>query len=254
MRSCAVPLPATVALASAVILLATVSPAGAQESMPAQDVLARSIAHHDPDDRWANGAFRIVITGTRPLAGPTFTTVLIDNAAGSFELQRERWGRKIESTVTGAECTTRLDGSAEPTAEEIERFDLSCEAMRRQRDYHTFLYGLPMKLRDPGTRIAPEATRTTYDDRDVWQLRVTYDPEVGTDTWYFYFDPESYALVGYRFHHDEAAGDGEYILLDREEEGGGIRIPKVRSWFTHGDDRLLGTDTVRSVERIGDEL
>lgn len=225
-------------------------PAAGQSAPSAEEILAASIAHHDPDGVWDSGSFRLEITGTRPLAGPTFTRVVIDNTAGRFHYERERWSQLIESTVTGDECYSRLDGSDELTEQQIERFGLSCEAMRRTRDYHTYLYGLPMKLRDPGTIIDPTVEMTTFEGREAWQIRVTYDPEVGSDTWYFYFSPEDHALIGYRFYHDEAANDGEYIVLDRTVEGGGIRIPKVRTWFTHGDDRLLGTDTVRSVERL----
>lgn len=227
------------------------SGAAATQEIDASTIIARSIAFHDPDGRWSEGAFRLEIIGTRPLAGPTFTRVVIDNGAGSFRYERERWGQKIESTVVGNECDSRLDGSAELTPEQIERFGLSCEAMRRTRDYHVYLYGLPMKLRDAGTRIEPEPRATEFEGRQAWEVKVTYDPEVGSDTWYFYFDPETYELVGYRFYHDESANDGEYIVLDRSVEGAGLRIPKVRSWFTHEDDRLLGTDTVRVLEPAG---
>jgi hypothetical protein len=237
---------AVIAIAAATCLAAA-APAA---QMPAGELLELSIAYHDPDGLWESGSFRFRIAGTRPLAGPTFTGAIIDNESGRFHLERERMGRTIESTVTGDECWTRLDGSSEFTEQEAERFGLGCDAMKRMRDYHTYLYGLPMKLRDAGTRIDPEATRTAFEGRDVWQLRVTYDPEVGADTWYFYFDLETYALVGYRFYHDEAANDGEYIVLDREASGGGLRLPKVRAWYTHGDDRLLGTDTIQSIERL----
>lgn len=221
--------------------------------MPAQEVLSRSIAYHDPAGIWTAGAFRYRIVGTRPLAGPTFTTIVIDNAAGRFHLERERFGRMIETTITGEDCWTRLDGSSEYSEAEAERFGLSCESMLTTRDYHVYLYGLPMKLRDAGTEIDPDATRTTFEGHDVWQVRVTYDPEVGSDTWYFYFDPSTWALTGYRFYHDEEAGDGEYIVLDREVEGGGLRLPKVRAWYAHGDDRHVGTDTIQAIERLDRE-
>ena len=242
----------TVIAASLVTTLLTI-PAGevlSQETMPAGEVLERSIAYHDPDGSWFSGSYRIQLAGTRPLAGPTMTEIIIDNAAGRFHMQRERFGSTVETTVTGDECWTLLDGSSELTEEQIERFGLSCESMRRGRNYFTYLYGLPMKLRDAGTIIDPDATRTEFVDRDVWSIRVTYEAEVGSDTWYFYFDPESWALVGYRFYHDEEANDGEYIILDREASGGGVRLPKVRAWYTHGDERLLGTDTIVSIERL----
>lgn len=51
-------------------------------------------------------------------------------------------------------------------------------------------------------------------------------------------------MIGYRFYHDEAAGDGEYILLSGERAVRGMRIPVERRWFTNADDRYLGTDTL----------
>ena len=47
-----------------------------------------------------------------------------------------------------------------------------------------------------------------------------------------------------RLHHDEAAGDGEYILLEGEREVLGMRIPAERRWFTNAQDRYLGTDVL----------
>lgn len=222
----------------------------AQETVSAHDVLSRSIAYHDPDGEWFYGSYRIELAGTRPLAGPTLSIIIIDNVAGRFHLQRDRFGARIESDVTGDECWTRLNGSSDLTDQQIERFGLSCEQMRSSRNYYTYLYGLPMKLRDPGTILDPEAERTQFQGRDAWSIRVTYDPEVGGDTWYFYFDPQSWALIGYRFYHDEAANDGEYIVLEREASGGGVVLPKVRTWYTHGDERLLGTDTIRSIDKL----
>lgn len=240
---------ATGALGPALAAPATAEP----QTTPAAELLERSIAYHDPDGRWANGAFRIEIAGTRPLAGATLTSIVIDNAAGRFSMQRERNGRRIETTVTGNDCWTTLDGSSDYSESDERRFGLGCDAMKRQRDYHLYLYGLPMKLRDAGVRLDPDAQRVEFEGRDVWQLRVTYDPEVGTDTWHFFLGLDTAALVGYRFNHDEAANDGETIVLDREIEGAGLRLPKVRSWTRNADGELLGTDVIQSIEWLGRE-
>jgi hypothetical protein len=76
-------------------------------------------------------------------------------------------------------------------------------------------------------------------------LKVSYDPETGSDTWYFYFNPETYALAAYQFYHDPAKNDGEYILLEGEAEVGGMRLPKRRSWYTNKERRFLGTDILQ---------
>lgn len=64
------------------------------------------------------------------------------------------------------------------------------------------------------------------------------------DTWYFYFDPDTYAMEVYQFYHDESKNDGEYILLKGITEINSIKMPKVRSWYYNKDDKYLGTDTL----------
>ncbi len=78
---------------------------------------------------------------------------------------------------------------------------------------------------------------------------MTYDPDVGGDTWYFYFVPDTFALVGYRFYHDESKNDGEYITLDEEivDEASGLRLPKVRAWYYNSDGAHLATDDIVSI-------
>ena len=115
-------------------------------------------------------------------------------------------------------------------------------------NYYVYLWGLPMKLLDEGTSLDPDAPSMDYQDKLVQAVRVTYDPEVGSDVWYFYLDNETHALVGYRFFHDEAKGDGEYITLDGMVEAAGLRLPKARSWYTNAEDRYLGTDTLISLD------
>lgn len=238
--------------ATALLLGATPPPGqeSAPDAMGGEELLARSIDYHDPRGRWLHSSWRLELLGTRPLAGATETTIILDHVDGRYHQERRRDGRLIEATVTGDECWVRVDGSSELEPEQIEEYRLTCPTLRSTRDAHAYLYGLPMKLRDEGARIAPEAHRDRFAGRDVWSLRVTYDPEIGGDTWYFYFDPESHALVGYRFYHDETAGDGEYVVLDREVQGDGLRLPKVRTWYTNAEGRLLGTDTIRSLERL----
>jgi hypothetical protein len=52
-------------------------------------------------------------------------------------------------------------------------------------------------------------------------------------------------MVGYRFYHDEAKNDGEYIVLADMVIEQGLRIPRNRSWFTNAEDKLLGTDYLK---------
>ena len=71
------------------------------------------------------------------------------------------------------------------------------------------------------------------------RIKVNYEEVVGKDTWYFYFDKKDYRLRHYQFYHDEAKNDGEYILLSEEAIVQEIKMPKVRAWYTNGDNRYL---------------
>lgn len=227
-------------------------PSSAQEASAAADLLARSIAWHDPEGRWATGAWRLTVSEARPEdPGEAQTTVLeIDNRGGRFAWRTRRDGADLGGELQGDRCVLTLNGSTDIPEAEREKHRLSCDRLRRIRNYYSYLWGLPMKLRDPGTRLDPEVRETTFEGRPVRALKVTYDEGVGSDTWYFYLDRETPALAGYRFFHDEAKGDGEYILLDGETTGGGLRLPRQRAWYMNQDRKHLGIDTLTSIELL----
>ncbi len=218
----------------------------------AESLLARSIGYHDPDGRLLTRPHRLSFEETRPDGPSRQTEVLIDVTGERFVMTRtstDDAGQRhvVVGRLDGDGCEMTLDGRRDVTEAEREAHRLDCDRLPRIRDYYTYLWALPMKLRDPGTRLGA-VTETEFDGRPVYGLRVTYDEGVGGDVWYCYFDRKTAALVGYRFYHDEAKNDGEYILLEGEAEAVGLRIPKRRTWYTHGDERLLGTDTLVGIE------
>ncbi len=232
-------------LLSSIVFLA--SPSGAEPPSAGQ-LLDRSIAYHDPDGRFLSQAHRLSFLETRPDGSDRQTTAMIDVAGGRFELVR-RDKVEVAGVIKDGQCTMTLDGRSKFSEEERETHRLSCERLEMMRNYYTYLWGLPMKLRDPGTLLG-EVTETTFSERDVYGLRVTYQEGVGDDTWYAYFDRESFALIGYRFYHDETKNDGEVILLEGEFEAAGMRLPKSRAWYTHQDDRHLGTDVLTALKAV----
>ena len=127
--------------------------------------------------------------------------------------------------------------------------NMSCDRALLYKNYYTYLYGLPMKLKDPGTRLNEHVENKTFKGKDYLVLKVTYDEAVGSDVWYFYFNPKSYAMEIYQFFKTDENGkekpdSGEYILLSEEAVINGIKIPKVRAWYYNKDDKYLGTDTL----------
>ena len=215
---------------------------------PAAQLVQRSIALHDPEGIWGSRAIDMAWFGTGSDGGERVSVELRFGAdERDFALSGRYAGSSIEYEVSGEVWAATVDGDGSPDGETLARMRLDREDGVFWRSYYGFLAGLPMKIADPGARLDPEVAETTFEGRDVQAVRVTYDPQVGGDTWYFYFDADTAELVGCRFYHDERANDGEYITFEGLAEGDGLRLPRYREWYTNEGDRFLGSDEIRSV-------
>lgn len=217
------------------------------QNIPAEEVLSGSIAYHDPDGVWGTYRGSFVVVMESPGEASRRSEITMDQPADEFRLHVQRGETKKTYTWNAGICALSLNGQAEFSEAEARAHRLTCERAEMYRNYYAYLYGLPMKLRDPGTRITPEAQKKTFHGKEYWVLEVQYDPGVGSDLWYFYFDPKTFALKAYQFYHDKAKNDGEYILLEGEHHLGGMRLPKIRTWYTNREGKLLGTDTLQNI-------
>jgi hypothetical protein len=138
-----------------------------------------------------------------------------------------------------------FNGEKNPSEEILKKNRLSKARAKMYQNYYTYLYGLPMKLKDPGAIIHDEVLLEKFKGDNYYKLKVTYDKEVGKDTWYFYFDTETYQMEFYQFFHDESKEDGEYISLEGLETINGVKMPKKRAWFMNKDNKYLGTDILK---------
>jgi hypothetical protein len=217
------------------------------ESLTAEQVLQKSITYHDPEDRWPVFQDSLKILLETPDAPKRISRIYIDNQSGLFYVKATRDSSIVEFAVGKDSCTVKWNGSNQFSKTEADENGLNCERAKMYRNYYSYLYGLPMKLMDPGTRLSEEFEVRTFKGKDYQVLRVDYKAEVGSDIWYFYFDPQTYAMEVYQFYRSDENGQlkedtGEYILLSGEEEIGGIRMPKTRAWYYNKDDKYLGTD------------
>lgn len=216
------------------------------QDLTGEELLAKSISYHDPKGKWDSWKGEFVIELEMENRPNRRSKVLLDNKKGLFYLTVNQDDHTITRKTEGKECTTLLDGKEPTEYDLIKKYRLTCERTTMYRDYYTYLYGLPMKLRDEGTVIHEQVERADMNGKTYLKLKVTYDAAVGKDIWYFYFDENTYALRAYQFYHDEAKNDGEYILLEGESMINGITFPKDRTWYYNKDGKLLGTDFLRN--------
>lgn len=217
-------------------------PALAIAQQSGEELIAASIKFHDPESKWSETKAIFNFSDTRPGKEARPATMYLNNATGTLCVMRVQEGAKVTRHTQNDICTYDVDGSFQPSAEEIEKYTLTEKRTLMLRNYYLYLWGLPMKLTDPGTRIDAKIYNKEFNGKLSKAAKVTYDAEVGNDIWYFYFDPETNQMIGYQFFHDEAKGDGEYILLSEIMDVNGIKIPQNRAWYTNPDSTLLGTD------------
>ncbi len=212
---------------------------------PAEQLLARSIAFHDPDGVWGTRPVEMTWVGTGDDGAERLRfEIAVDPGRESFAMDGHYRGTPVEYEVSGGVMQVRVDGEDALDEATREKLVLAREDGMFWRNYFGFLAGFPMNLRDPGTHLAAEVESTEFMGRVVDALRVTYDIEVGSDTWVFYFDPDSAELVGCRFTKADPAQPGEYLVFDERVEAGSLRLPKIRRWYMNDDDRYLGDDSI----------
>ena len=212
------------------------------QQLTSTELLDRAIAFHDPNGIWNtfNGNFKVLME--TPNSSDRLSTLSMNHSEQKFKLKVEKDNVSYSYIFDKDTCSTTLNGSEEISDEDRKKYRLTCERGKMMRNYYTYLYGLPMKLKDPGTILDPEVNTNTFKGKEYLVLKVNYDEEVGKDVWYFYFNPSTYAMEVYQFYHDESKNDGEYILLKELEEIQGIKMPKIRAWYYNNNDKYLGTD------------
>lgn len=215
------------------------------QQMTSKEILDLSIQYHDPMGNWDSFRDTLFIVQTTPDRPESARKIFIDKPSGIFAYNIQRGENLTTCYLTSDVCEYTWNGQTNIPDFIVSSQRLTRERAEMYRNYYLYLYGLPMKLKDKGTVLHDSFEETTFFDRQSYRLKVTYDAEVGTDTWYFYIDRKTYALVAYQFYHDESINDGEYILLQDEKTIQGIKMPQNRTWYTNKEHKLLGVDKLR---------
>ncbi len=232
-----------------IILLLIVTSFAVAQPLSGSELLDRAIKYHDPKGQWAGFSGVLDISMERPDRPARKSLVSVDLPNSYCKMYTKSTDSETTFELEGDKCEITWNGKTEFSDEEVKSNRLTCERAGFMRNYYIYLYGLPMKLKDPGTNVHDEVHVRTFKGKEYNVLKVTYDESVGKDTWYFYFDQETNAMEVYQFFHDESKNDGEYILLMDELKYGKMKIPRDRTWYTNQDEKLLGTDKLLSISK-----
>ncbi len=220
------------------------------QNINGSELLNKAIQFHDPQNNWKTFNATFNVTMETPNNSNRNSKIIINLPEEFFYLKAKRDTITTAYSLNKDVCTIALNGNTDISDEALKANRLSCENAKLYKNYYTYLYGLPMKLKDTGTIIHDKVEQKTFKGKDYLVLKVNYDSNVGNDVWYFYFNPENYAMEVYQFYKTDAKGSvkkssGEYILLTDIEVINGIKMPKIRAWYYNKNDSYLGTDILK---------
>lgn len=223
---------------------------GNAQELTGDQLLDKAIAYHDPNGHWNKLKASLTIKMTMPEATERVSRIQLDFPAQFYSSIVKKDGNTITSTLKKGECLLMLNGSTNIPKAAQDSLRITCDRAKMMRDYYTYLFGLPMKLKDAGTNVYKKVQKRVFKNKEYLVLKADYDAAIGKDTWYFYFDPSTYAMEAYQFFHEESKNDGEYILLTDLVEVDHIKIPKTRAWFYNKDDGYLATDVLTDAKTL----
>ncbi|MEC3905920.1 DUF6503 family protein [Tamlana sp. 2201CG12-4] len=220
------------------------------QQLTGKELLDKAIAYHDPKNIWSTFNGTLHITMETPNASNRESDIQIHIPKEYFNLISKRDSTSKTYTLSKGVCIISKKDSIGIAKQTKKPKRSHCEMAELYKNYYTYLYGLPMKLQDPGTMINNKVEQKTFKGKDYLVLKVNYKADVGSDVWYFYFNPNTYAMEVYQFFKTDENGkikpkSGEYILLTEEEIINDIKMPKIRAWYYNKDDKYLGTDILK---------
>lgn len=231
-----------------VFILAFSSAISYSQDVTPNELLEKTINYHDPNGNWATFEDTFTVVMTTPNASKRISDISINLPQEYFSVKATKDTITTTYILDKEKCKMSYNGKVLDSIKAKEK-KMNCDRAHLYKNYYTYLYGLPMKLKDLGTNLSDKVEKKTFKGKEYLVLKVTYDEAVGSDVWYFYFNPKTYAMEIYQFFKTDENGNekpdsGEYILLSEEAVVNGIKMPKIRAWYYNKDDKYLGTDTL----------
>lgn len=215
--------------------------------LSAEQILRMVIQRYDPDQRWDSYRGEIHLSTIRPKGGSSEEDIVLDNRRSFYQSTLFSNGDIIERKIDGAEISFTVNGRSELTEAEQTAYGLSRESLQQICQHHRVHFGLPMYLRKMGIELAPEATKGRFNDVECWVLTFRGDPKEKAGSYFkypirLYINSDNYDMVGMMYDNQGGDFPAAYVIFSDEIEVGGIRIPKIKTYYLAKDDTYWFTD------------
>jgi len=213
------------------------------QQMSADELIRKSVSFHDPNGVWPSFQSSLNLIQENPKNENRKRKIFLDIKGGTFKFEGVYPEGRLQYEVENGQGKALWNNSESIIDSIKSKYRITDDRALMYRNYYSYLYGMPMKLRDKGTVVHPDVETVVFHGKEFYKIKVSYDESVGNDTWYFYFNKATCALGAYEFWK-KVPGDGEYLLLEGIKEIDGVKLPEKIAWYMTIDDRWLGTDVL----------
>ena len=231
----------------AFILLSIFSTDAIAQKLTGKELIERSCDYHDPNRIVQKKGIHLRLEEPRKEQEISYTNLDINPAKGVYAISQMKQGNTVSYIKRNGIWDIRLNGNASYTNEEEKMLRLTQEPEELLKNYYYYLWSLPCNLIDPAAQVDEDVHTRNFNEKQLLEVTVDYPTQSDSDTWRFYFNPESYALEGYMFFSSDS--EGEYIFLDGEVKYKSLKIPSNRTWYDNHDDQFLATDKLVEISK-----
>jgi len=215
---------------SHLILLLIITSCEESKIETAQDIVNASITFHDPENKWKSLNAEFVFQSKFEFNDSVPEELHININVQNNNFRYTNLDRKVDISYSQDSCI-------------VNQGNTNCNSYAWTKNFYTYIWGLPMKLNDPGTTINPNFTLDTIQQIPVYNVSVPYHDE----NYQFYFHQKTYELKFFQFIKNNETGHGEFITLSEIYEHNGIKFPKHKRWEQLSSRELIGTNEVLSI-------
>ena len=198
-----------------------------EKNLSSEDIIANSIKFHDPNNSWntyhATMNFESSFSWNDSI--PERLELTINNKQQSF-------------TYINHDREVVLKYSPDTCIKESIKGD--CNAYSWTYGFYPYIWGLPMKLKDPGVQPKKEFKKLSINNSQVYEVQVNYEAE----NFWFYFNEDDYQLKAFKFIKNNTTKHGEIVILKDLKELQGIKFTKHKTWLNL-DSSLIGRNELK---------
>ena len=198
-----------------------------ERKLSSDEIILKSISFHDPNSQWNTFYDTMNFESSFSFNDsiPEDLELTFNNKESYFKYFNH--DRKVEIEYRPNSCNASPNNSL-------------CGNYSWTYGFYPYIWGLPMKLNDPGIKPEKGFKKTVLNSDSVWEIQVNYEAE----NFWFYFDEKDYQLKGFKFIKNDSTNHAEIVILKDLKEVNGIKFPKHRTWLNL-DSTLIGTNELK---------